>query len=525
MKQERLLNLSKPYIYCILIFILLFPSANSLNAFELIFTERGSDTSDYAGHRIAGVGDINGDGLDDVAICFKGRDSTFIYYGNNIKDSIPDQKVYGGFNVAYAHDVTGDGIGDIITSNGKYCLIYRGFGDSLGTQAFDTIYPDFGHYLTGPRFGSGLATGLINSDSVFDMIILTDFSDSRSRVRLLYGGVGHDSAIFDWSYNFPSYSHTLRSVIALDYDGNHQEDIMLGATGDVDSLGHIEIFNGNNLGDTSELGYGPPSIIISETLRQRFGFALCNTGDVNGDGYDDMGVTCGADYGLVYFCGSMFDTLLDLAILPSSTIISGLGDINGDNYDDFATGNAAFGFGDGRVTVFLGGPRVDSVADFWLTSWDLPTDILQRVGYQIAPAGDFNGDGLDDSMFSAETWSDSWQNGRVYIVAGDSDIVTDVISDDEMVSANFWIDNFPNPFNDRTTIRFSLPYKAQITIEIHDILGRRLKTLRSELLYAGTYSINWDGKSDSGALMSTGVYLLKYKAGQFHGEIKMLKLK
>jgi hypothetical protein len=76
--------------------------------------------------------------------------------------------------VAYAHDVTGDGIGDVITSNGKYCFIYKGFGDSLGTQAIDTIYPDFGYHITGPTFGLALATGLINSDSVLDIVILTD---------------------------------------------------------------------------------------------------------------------------------------------------------------------------------------------------------------------------------------------------------------------------------------------------------------------------------------------------------------
>lgn len=525
MKQERLLNLSKPYIYCILIFILLVPSANSLNSFELIFTERGSDTSDYAGHRIAGVGDINGDGLDDVAICFKGRDSTFIYYGNNIKDSIPDQKVYGGFNVAYAHDVTGDGIGDIITSNGKYCLIYRGFGDSLGTQATDTIYPDFRYHIIDTSFGVEIATGMVDGDSIFDIAILTDFTDSTSRLRLVYGGQEFDSAIFDWGYDYPSYSHRLRSLAIADINADEIDDIIIGATGELDSVGQVEIFLGDALVNVPSIIIKPPGLITDPYSRRFFGIITSNIGDINSDGICDLGIVSGSELSLIYFGGVTFDTLYDIATTLNSTVIRGIGDVNRDGYFDFATGSPGYGFGDGRLAVYLGGINVDSLPDAWVFKYDLPADLIQSVGYRVAAAGDFNGDRLCDIMFSAETWSDSWQKGRIYIIAGDTDIITDVVRDDIVAPSDFWIDNYPNPLNTTATIRFFLPYKARIKLSIMDILGRKRRTLCDEILSHGVHSVVWDGRGDNGQSVSTGVYLLQYSADKFKGEIKIIILK
>lgn len=513
------------FVFCFLVVVLLPICAYPQLSFELIFTERGSDTSDYAGHRIAGVGDINGDGFDDVAICFKGRDSTFIYFGNNVKDSIPDQKIYGGFNVVYGHDVTGDGIGDVITSNGKYCFIYKGFGDSLGTQAMDTIYPDFRYHIIDTSFGVEIATGMVDGDSIFDIAILTDFTDSTSRLRLVYGGPEIDSATFDWGYDYPSYSHTMRALAVLDFDGDDQNDIIIGNSGHLDSLGKVEIFWGEALNKSPDLSFGPPPAITDPTPRRYFGFTVNSLGDINADGHTDFGVTCRDYQGLVYFSGPSADTLVDIITSLGSTIIKCIGDINRDGFYDFATGNSSYHLGDGRVTIFLGGPRADSIPETWITVWDLPVDLIQSLGYQVEPAGDFNGDGLDDIMFSAETWSDSWQKGRVYIVAGDTDIVTDVFSNNDIVPSGFWIKNHPNPFNIHTTITLFVPYKATATIRIYNILGRHLRTLYNDILKAGIHNISWDGKDDAGDQVSTGVYLMKYVVGRFSGEVKLILLK
>jgi hypothetical protein len=71
--------------------------------------------------------------------------------------------------------------------------------------------------------------------------------------------------------------------------------------------------------------------------------------------------------------------------------------------------------------------------------------------------------------------------------------------------------NFPNPFNPTTTITYSVP-TGDVTMEIFDVLGQKVKTLVNKSLAAGTYNEVWDGTNDAGTLVSSGVYLYKLKS-------------
>jgi hypothetical protein len=70
--------------------------------------------------------------------------------------------------------------------------------------------------------------------------------------------------------------------------------------------------------------------------------------------------------------------------------------------------------------------------------------------------------------------------------------------------------NYPNPFNNQTIIKFELKKSETVVLVIYDINGRAVKTLvGSEALDAGQYSFNWDGKSDAGKDVSSGVYFYR----------------
>ena len=73
--------------------------------------------------------------------------------------------------------------------------------------------------------------------------------------------------------------------------------------------------------------------------------------------------------------------------------------------------------------------------------------------------------------------------------------------------------NYPNPFNSATTIVYSVanlgPIPAQITIEIFDIMGRKVRTLVNERKEAGIYRVIWDGRGDNNEAMSAGVYFAR----------------
>ncbi len=85
--------------------------------------------------------------------------------------------------------------------------------------------------------------------------------------------------------------------------------------------------------------------------------------------------------------------------------------------------------------------------------------------------------------------------------------------------------NFPNPFNPVTTIMFSLPEKGDIHLAIFDVSGRLVKTLHDGVMDAGKYKATWDGRSDAGRVVSSGVYFCKLVTADKVAETKMVLLK
>jgi len=69
--------------------------------------------------------------------------------------------------------------------------------------------------------------------------------------------------------------------------------------------------------------------------------------------------------------------------------------------------------------------------------------------------------------------------------------------------------NFPNPFNPTTTIRFAIQSAAMTEIAVYDILGRKVVTLTAEALTPGYYTVNWDGKNSGGSTAASGVYFVR----------------
>jgi len=86
---------------------------------------------------------------------------------------------------------------------------------------------------------------------------------------------------------------------------------------------------------------------------------------------------------------------------------------------------------------------------------------------------------------------------------------------------DFWLEqNFPNPFNAGTSIRFSLPLPSHCTIKIYNELGQLVSVLLDEWKTPGMYALNWN-PSDK----SSGVYWYRMQAGQFAETKKLLLLR
>ncbi len=80
--------------------------------------------------------------------------------------------------------------------------------------------------------------------------------------------------------------------------------------------------------------------------------------------------------------------------------------------------------------------------------------------------------------------------------------------------------NYPNPFNAQTTIEYNLPEEADVTIEIYDLLGRRIETLIAERQQAGFHQVYWNANNKA-----SGAYFYQLKAGDYVESRKMTLLK
>lgn len=85
--------------------------------------------------------------------------------------------------------------------------------------------------------------------------------------------------------------------------------------------------------------------------------------------------------------------------------------------------------------------------------------------------------------------------------------------------------NHPNPFNTTTVIPFSLPAAGHVQLEIHDVLGQRVRRLLAGDRPAGPQRVTWDGRDDRGRPAATGVYVLRMRAGEDQQSRRVLLLR
>ncbi|TMQ69359.1 MAG: T9SS type A sorting domain-containing protein [Candidatus Eisenbacteria bacterium] len=84
--------------------------------------------------------------------------------------------------------------------------------------------------------------------------------------------------------------------------------------------------------------------------------------------------------------------------------------------------------------------------------------------------------------------------------------------------------NQPNPFGTSTRIRFELPIKSRVKLEVFDLQGRRVKVLADRDFEAGYQSVAWDRRDRFGSAAAPGVYLCRMTAGTFQDQKKMTLL-
>lgn len=162
-------------------------------------------------------------------------------------------------------------------------------------------------------------------------------------------------------------------------------------------------------------------------------------------------------------------------------------------------------------------------------SFDIVIDTLNWSGWKFKKFGLANlaSRNIYLKSFGIKRTQNGEEAGEIYF--DDLQISKSVVSAEaeESIPNEFTLEqNFPNPFNPTTTISFKIPIQSVVTLEVLNILGQKVRSLiHKENYAAGTWSVEWDGKSDYGEFMPSGVYLYKIRTADFTEVKKMILIK
>ncbi|MCP4725916.1 MAG: T9SS type A sorting domain-containing protein [bacterium] len=103
--------------------------------------------------------------------------------------------------------------------------------------------------------------------------------------------------------------------------------------------------------------------------------------------------------------------------------------------------------------------------------------------------------------------------------------VTSVNNERIQIPIDFKLNNYPNPFNPSTNIEYTVPVISNVHMEIYNILGQKIRTLVSRDLPAGKYKTQWNGLSDSGINVGSGIYICRLRAGSYTSTKKLMLIR
>jgi len=76
-----------------------------------------------------------------------------------------------------------------------------------------------------------------------------------------------------------------------------------------------------------------------------------------------------------------------------------------------------------------------------------------------------------------------------------------------------------------STIRYSLPYATHVSLKVYDVVGRLVNKLVDEEVAPGVHTLQWTGKDDVNRRCASGVYFVRFTAGDYQASKKMVLIK
>lgn len=461
------------------------------------------------------VYDLDGDGKSEIInhtsaqrnVFILGIDGTFPGFATLIcEGGRPDQTqngkdyhITGSYFSSTPADIDGDGKLEILNNH----------WDSFGMWAIKVNGPDSYTYPDTSNAGYYNRYSSTDAVSYFGMAAADVNGDGRSELAGTMYGHGHDLCLF----KFEPYDHSTNLFFSNPDSVNKRFAIIKTK---------LEL-----------------AALAGKTAAE---FWPCVKGDLNKDGKDEIYTGGGRGLNVIAIQYNGSGSLLDPNNYSANLVYTGEGG------DVFAT-----------YRIYHG--RVDTVITNTDTTYVLNPAITDTVreetpftAYIYADGVDIDKDGNMEMVLSEQSvydstkiyeykWVDStrsWELDpslshkiineyrktiRVLEYTGATGLVDkgyNIVTPEDYKLEN----NFPNPFNPTTTIKFSLPLQKKISLKIYDMLGKEVATLiNNEVYEKGSHEMVWNGTNNNGLKVASGNYIATLTYGNFSKSIKMTLLK
>jgi hypothetical protein len=354
-------------------------------------------------------------------------------------------RAWFGWSLNTAGDVNSDGYEDIIVAAYRYKTFFPQDGKIFvfyGSPSGLSNAPDWTAIgaWNGALLGHSVApAGDVNGDGYDDIVVGVPSpkgNGGNGWAYAYYGSADGLSAEPDWTVTDPQAASWYGRTVGGpgDVNGDGYDDVVVGAphwdNGEHDE-GRAYMYLGSAIG----LETTPVWVTESNQADSLYGRWVGSTGDVNGDGYDDMAV------GAHFYDGDQLDEGRVFVFYGSATglsttadwiadgnqvrgwfgrAVSTAGDVNGDGYDDLMVGAPKYDgdfLNSGATFIFFGSVTGLSPTPDWTTYVDQAD---AWYGRRLNTAGDVNGDGYSDVVSGAPNYDDGGlvDSGRTYVFYG-----------------------------------------------------------------------------------------------------------